>query len=340
MKTITLFTFAFILTLLFLEFFLRFTDSQSNFYWIYDDNFGITDKINNESTLLKETFSIIKTNNYGLNGPNFTFKKKKTDIRIALIGDSFVEGAQVKDKYHFRNILEKKLNKKFTKNIEVLNFGKSFYSLYINYFYFKKYILKFNPDITIFFLSYNDYSSLPTNSYSYYDIDKNDSLKINKTFFESSKYKFYKFIQKYPFFNLSFLRLLNQVKQNDVKYHLLFDKLYSKKNDIKKRPNLSTVTKKILSELNEFNKRNKTKIIFAVREEATELSNYIEQLQMKTINLYDTSTDLENKNLNPFYWKGSKSYGHWNYIGHKKIAHKLEKNIISVIDQIIENEVN
>lgn len=90
------------------------------------------------------------TNEYGLRDKKIDFSKQK----IALIGDSYVEGYGVSD----QNTIPSRLESHFDNQIEVLNFGISggignvhTASLYENF------AVHFEPDmVVIFFLSYND----------------------------------------------------------------------------------------------------------------------------------------------------------------------------------------
>ena len=64
-------------------------------------------KKNWEIISFNEGFGITKTNNYGYISSSKIIPQE--DIRIALIGDSFVEGRQVFLRDHFSSVLEKNL---------------------------------------------------------------------------------------------------------------------------------------------------------------------------------------------------------------------------------------
>ena len=49
--------------------------------------------------------------------------KSANVLRIALIGDSYIEGFQLFERHHFKTYLEQKLSQKLKKKVEVLNFG-------------------------------------------------------------------------------------------------------------------------------------------------------------------------------------------------------------------------
>ena len=91
-----------------------------------DTTFGRAFKPNARVHNKKEGSALLQVNSEGYLGPVYTKKKNNQTFRIVLIGDSFVEGIQVAEKYHFRSVMEKELNSSNTEfKYEVLNFGRS-----------------------------------------------------------------------------------------------------------------------------------------------------------------------------------------------------------------------
>ena len=75
----------------------------------YSSNFGDVRIPNSMFLNLEEGFGFGSFNEFGYLGPSYAKEKSEDVIRIALIGDSYVEGYQVIDKLHFRNLTESKL---------------------------------------------------------------------------------------------------------------------------------------------------------------------------------------------------------------------------------------
>ena len=125
-KKIFSFFIASIFTLLLFEAYFQTTEISLPSTVQDDSTFGRTFKPNARINLIKESFYMGEVNRSSYLGPEYEINKPKNTIRIALIGDSFVEGIQVADKFHFRNILEQELKTKINNHlIEVLNFGRS-----------------------------------------------------------------------------------------------------------------------------------------------------------------------------------------------------------------------
>ena len=104
-----------------------------------------------------------RINKYGYTGIAYPPERKKNTLRIALVGDSYVQGHYMSDKYYFGNIIGRNLqtflqqkellsglkhqNSENTKNlklkIEILNFGIAGSNLQRMYIRFKNQVSKF-----------------------------------------------------------------------------------------------------------------------------------------------------------------------------------------------------
>src|SRR3989304_7365505 len=71
----------------------------------------------------------VKINSFGSRGENVTIGKAENTKRVAIVGDSFVEGIQVEETESVRNVLEVLLNKELNETFEVLNFSVGGYGL-------------------------------------------------------------------------------------------------------------------------------------------------------------------------------------------------------------------
>ena len=70
-----------------------------------------------------------RTNSYGMAGKEITHEKPKGVFRIAMLGDSFVEGFYAEEDKSIVNNLQTLLNQSSGRRFEVLNFGCSSFSL-------------------------------------------------------------------------------------------------------------------------------------------------------------------------------------------------------------------
>lgn len=101
----------------------------------------------------------VKTNSFGMRGPEISIEKPAGTYRIALLGDSFTFGWGVKEDECFARIFEKNLidSKKLGDKVEVLNFGVPGYSTFQETARYINDQNKFNPDAIVIYFVDNDF---------------------------------------------------------------------------------------------------------------------------------------------------------------------------------------
>lgn len=106
---------------------------------------------------------VIKMNNLGFRGPDFTYKKEAGTIRIIILGASSTFGYRDRDNETYPYYLQEFLNQKLgeercgeIKHFEVLNLGIPHLRAENIYFLFMKEVLKLNPDVVTFYEGSND----------------------------------------------------------------------------------------------------------------------------------------------------------------------------------------
>ena len=104
------------------------------------------------------------------------YEEKKHRTRIAVIGDSFVDCLQVGNEDCFPSVMEKLLNSKHGKDVEVYKFGFSGAPL-SQYLHMARYVRKkFDPDVLVINLVANDF----IDSIAGYDNEDGDYLQFEK----------------------------------------------------------------------------------------------------------------------------------------------------------------
>lgn len=97
-------------------------------------------------------FSVrVSSNSHGFRDLPRSFQKPPQTIRVALLGDSFVEAMQVPFEETAGSQLEQRLNAS-TKHCDVLNFGISSHSLGQSLLVWEEYASKFSPDFVFVFV--------------------------------------------------------------------------------------------------------------------------------------------------------------------------------------------
>lgn len=108
----------------------------------------------------KEGAAAIRINSAGFRDREHSLEKPDGVIRIAVLGDSYIESFQVAQEDMFASVLERELNSlSFDKDrqVEVLSFGVSGYGTAQELLMLRHHVWKFNPDIVLLaFLPSND----------------------------------------------------------------------------------------------------------------------------------------------------------------------------------------
>lgn len=122
----------------------------------FDKELGTKHMTNKSITWRKEGFSRSYFDGAGLREGNLKKEKTAGVYRIALLGDSMVEGLQVPIEDTFGRLLGKRLNKTLEQSplpgisqVQVLNFGTSGYSTVQELLQLEKQVLPYRPDLVI-----------------------------------------------------------------------------------------------------------------------------------------------------------------------------------------------
>src|ERR1700679_749440 len=102
-----------------------------------------------EMTQRREGFGSFKYNSFGMQNDEVTLAKPPGVLRIAVLGDSYVEAAQVDRQSNYCSLLASDLSQRLKRKVEVLNFGVENYSIAQDYLRYQELAKKFAPDLVI-----------------------------------------------------------------------------------------------------------------------------------------------------------------------------------------------
>lgn len=106
----------------------------------------------------KKDFSVVqKYNSFGVRDRERAFAKPKGVTRVLLLGDSFVEGAGVREPYMQSELLQRHFDSDgAAAKTEVISAGIASYSPILEYLLLKKYAYRYEPDIVVLYLDWGD----------------------------------------------------------------------------------------------------------------------------------------------------------------------------------------
>jgi len=90
-------------------------------------------------------YNTVPYNNYGFRGPNWPIQKKPGETRIAILGDSYIEGREVA----FDELLTSVLETRIGSGTIVMNFGLSGSGQAEQIPLYRNLVTKFKPDVVI-----------------------------------------------------------------------------------------------------------------------------------------------------------------------------------------------
>jgi len=336
-KHIISFGLAFVLTLFLLEVFIQTTHIVEKSYNDVYEDIGRGRRANFSYMMFTEGFSIGRFNQYRYLGPDYPPEKDTEVLRIALLGDSYVEGFQVFDRHHFRVVLEEKLSEKLNKKVEVLNFGRSGFDIGDMYAYKKAFVEEFSPDYTLLFVSNADFYPQFTDPLRLKVRINSDSLLVEKGFPKS-------YIQLYNKTKMliqhsSLLNMLNNGRKTINSQGLLpilLEKFYpAGKSEKESTPgsinqSIPEITARIFEE---FDTSNYIIVNRDAERMEPEQRNLIFKNYLQYIDLRDTLDILVKSGHDPHYWKATKKLGHWNHEAHQAVGEFLADELMKFIPE-------
>jgi len=301
-----------------LELFLRTTAIQLPGVTRYDDTLGLALKPDRPLVRFDEGFYMGGTNHFGYYGKGHPPEKPKGAFRVALIGDSQVEGHQLFARDHFGAILEAELARLTGVSVEVMNFGMSGLNLSDMYCYFVDFAGRFEPDVTFFLIGAGDIDKSPPRRERPYCELVADSLVINYEFAGSPTFAWK---QKTATFRgqSAVLNLVNRAREvygRGLAPEVLLGKFWPASPARAESPgdvSLTETTRRILEELAG---RGDVCLLMADSLPDDVVAAMMEEYGC-AIDLRDPLNQVEG---DPRYWIATDQVGHWNHEAHKAVG--------------------
>lgn len=331
LKNIIVFLIVFVICLLVLDRFIFFSESVTVNLYEYNSKIGKTLIPGTNYLFTSEGFGLGSTNKFGYLGKPVSGSKSNKTLRIALLGDSYVESFQLFDRMHFGRIMENQLKDKYGIDAEVMNFGRSGFTLSDMYVYSENFVKDFEPDLIMYFVENDDFHSINRETGIPYPFLDKDSIKMHY-FPEARSNTFFLFslsTMSTYFPTVQMIRnSINLINEHQT-LNIVFGKFYelfappplTSKNQIFK-PDSTLV--QIVKDLSK-DKRNL--IVYRDKQEINPaINSLIQNSGIRFLNVNDTLNVAKN-NFNPYYWKSRKIEGHWNISAHEVIGKFLADKI-------------
>lgn len=328
------FTVTFLITLFILDRYILISYIENNSTTDFTEEYGRCRVKNKRFVYFNEGFGIGRFNEGRYIGHYYPTEKPDSVIRIAILGDSYVEAFQVFERDHFITLLEKELNQNLPDSFQVLNFGRSGFDFGDMYAYYERMVKPYNCNVVMFFIANGDLNIKQTDLMIPKVLDdSNNSIIVTNDLMPASYLSAFLGQLKIAHNSLVYQMLNNSRKiigAGELN-HKLFDKFAPNKQMLDKVDDqsikiqdikISELSYKILNHLN----NEPTQFYFVNRGKEPlyiQFSDSIKQ-HFVFIDLFSDSGLYKNNN-NPHLWPATGKTGHWNREGHERVANQLVK---------------
>ncbi|MCB0725796.1 MAG: SGNH/GDSL hydrolase family protein [Ignavibacteriae bacterium] len=316
--------------MLLLDRFIFLSEAITPSIYSYDNTIGRILIPNTPYLFSGEGLGMGSVNAYSYLGKEYSPEKRNGTVRIALLGDSYVESYQTFDRQYFGRILEDELKNKYNINAEVLNFGRSGFTMSDMYAYYENFVKDFKPDLVLFFVENNDFENVNKESGMPYPYTENDSLKIfHYPEFKSNAPWFLSLNQLSKYFPIfQIIRNIINLSESGQTPGILFGKLYPQK-DVETKTVSNTGTDIVLIKIIETLSKDSS-FVMVFHDKAginPSLNSQIVSSGIDFIDVNDTLKVLEENKIDPYYWKSIGRDGHWNIPTHIVIGEFLARRL-------------
>lgn len=319
------------LSLVLLELYISHTGIVSRSLNTFDDTVGRMRRPNASFIDFNEGFGMGTFNSYGLRGPEYQKEKPVHTLRIALIGDSYIEGFQVFDRQHIRSLLEKNLTEKLQRPVEVLNFGRNGFGLQDFYAYDRLYAQQFHPDITLYFIGNENITGMDGGVALPGIESTGDTINIKNTFTAGDHYKARLFLMQRSSLVQMARNIYQQSRDRCFTYKKIFDKFYrprpiSQENNKQNTVNHDTASYNPLY-LSILDALLQSSVLVVDRgyDKLAMPARYDSIIILRTCELFATGGNYD---YSYHDWKSTGKNGHWNYEAHEVLAEALAEALL------------
>ena len=231
---------------------------------------------------------------------------------------------------HFRNLIENKLELALGRKVEILNFGRSGFNLLNMFALDSLFVGKFNPDLTIYFLSNRDLTQTNNNQkIPIINLDSSRNIVINLPVkpndYNALKYK----LTKTSSIFMMVSKFKNLLKDSDFVKKKLFDKLIE---SVQKEEKKINKTEKIDQVQLAILKKLKQKNTIIVNRDISKLKLPDDVKFLNKLDIYKLFMRDGNYDWSYHAWKPTNKIGHYNHKAHHIIADTLTNRILNYIE--------
>jgi hypothetical protein len=294
-----------------------------------------------------EGFFLGGANRWGFLGAGVPRERQGDELRVLLLGDSFVLGHTVFERHHFKTVLARELSARLGREVAVLNFGRADYSLWNMHQHYVDHASTWDHDLALFFTADGDLAApYPADPAMYpYTEASGDTLRINRDFAGSAKRRLYVRLEPVlttlalPRLGFNLLKLVDSGQWRTV----LLGKFAPRDQGgpgvqlgevpgplpeearLRPAPPLPATSVRILADL-AARERCVVVLPWAIR------PGYRDEVSGSGVQRTDLSpvwAAMRAEGVDPWWWPVTRQRGHWNHAAHAAMGRWLAAEIVA-----------
>jgi hypothetical protein len=330
------FTAAVLVTLVCFEIYFRTTEISLPSFVMDDPVLGRAFRPNARAALVQEGFYMGRINENGGLGPGYPPERTEGTLRVALVGDSFVEAFQVFPEWNARSVLERELSERTGRRVEVMNFGLSGHTLRTMYAYNQDLVARFQPDVTLFVVVGSSFLARDKEKGPVCYLDEEGSLKVSYAFAESKTYErkmrlgFTRDLGSFQMLQSALMRY-----RQGLSLRIFLGKFALRRRAGNELPKSRAtdryfdLNKAVLDELGRLDRSGGSRIIIVGHKDVPPYyMPIIEEAGLTYFDLRRELDELERSGIDPYRWPVTGLEGHWNHEGHRRVGEYLAKRLL------------
>lgn len=285
-----------------------------------------------------EGFFLGGTNHWGFLGEGRVPRNENGELRVALVGDSFVLGHTVFERHHFKRVLEADLEAALGRPVVVLNFARADFNLLNMHRYYRDVVSQWDHDIALLFAGEADFMAGGQIGSALYPVTvaSGDSVSADYSFRSTSLYRRAKRVEPVTS-RLAVARLGFNVYKLAVRGrlpHILLDKLAPSprvpdaedgaRQDPGPRP-LPDGSRAVLIDL-----AADSRVQLVYKGPVNDVCRTaVADSGLQPFDLEPVFRTMRAEGVDPRWWPITRRLGHWNHAAHVAIGHALARDLLA-----------
>ncbi len=333
-------------TLALIEVFLRASGAGPSSFVRDDPRFGVVPRPGAEIVHFAEGMRLDRVNMHGFLGPDVDTTRTPGVPRVALVGDSYVEGFQMPDAAHLRGRLQQWMETLRGGPVEVLNFGFSGFNFPRMWHYHREVVERFHPDVVVYVVGPTDLVAPALDIGPRYRVE-DGRVVVDTRFAESAAYRRrvrLAWLRRFGLYGLA-RSALDVVRRDRWRPIVLgkFDRLLGGAESTATEdagvgaaavsPARRALVEAILDDLERIERERGERIVVVEKTPFPDgTRRAFEARGITRVSAEEVFRTLRAKGIDPRWWEATRIRGHWNPTAHDALAKALAPVILSLLD--------